>query len=82
MSEDRRVNLRGAFYEVVEAAATARHLSVAAFVTSVVGEYLRTCGELHTRPTAATNNVSSNRPVLTTEEKAELEVVWGTDDDD
>lgn len=53
--DDRRITLRGPFHALLETAAARRHLSTAAFVTFVVGEYLRECGEL---PTATPNNVS------------------------
>lgn len=46
MSEDRRITFRGSFCDLVEAAAQRRFMSTASFITAVVGEYLRTCGEL------------------------------------
>lgn len=46
MSEDRRITFRGSFCDIVEAAAQRRFMSTASFITAVVGEYLRTCGEL------------------------------------
>lgn len=49
-ADDKKVNLRGGFYDILEAAASKRYLSVAAFVTAVMGEHLRQLGELDFKP--------------------------------
>jgi hypothetical protein len=59
--EDVRITVRGSLNPYLKAAAARRHLSVSAFVTSVLCEYLRTCGELGsvTLPEASRPNIVS-----------------------
>ena len=94
MSEDRRINVRGAFYNILEQAAARRYLPTAAFVTAVMSEYLRERGELGSAPVASAptalpatpavpNNVSifSQPHAVSEAVRAEMAEVWGEDDD-
>lgn len=72
MSDDRRLSIRAALYPLIEAAAERRHVSVAAFASMVVYEYLRERDEVQT--TAKTNSAKPN----TVSTVPEREVLLGT----